>query len=52
LAESYERSGAKAHAVENYREAMKRDPKNIVVNTVAKERVEAHVTSFATPASR
>ena len=52
LAESYEKSGDKAHAVGNYREAMKRDPKNIVVSTVAKERLEALVTASATPASR
>jgi tetratricopeptide (TPR) repeat protein len=52
LAESYEKSGDKAHAVENYRKAMERDPGNIVVNTVAKERVEALTGSTATPASR
>ena len=52
LAESYERSGDKARAVENYREAMKRDPGNIVVNTVAKERLETLAASSATPASR
>ena len=40
LAESYERSGDKAHAVENYREALKRDPGNIVVNTMAKGRLD------------
>jgi len=52
LAESYERSGDKAHAVENYREARKRDPENIVVNTMAKERLAALAPSSATPASR
>jgi pimeloyl-ACP methyl ester carboxylesterase len=52
LAESYERSGDKAHAVENYREARKRDPENIVVNTMAKERLAALAPSSAIPASR
>jgi tetratricopeptide (TPR) repeat protein len=52
LAESYERHGDKAHAVENYREAQKRDPGNIVVNTMAKERLAALASSSATPASR
>lgn len=52
LAESYERSGDKAHAVENYREALKRDPGNIVVNTMAKGRLDELASSSATPSSR
>jgi dienelactone hydrolase len=52
LAESYERSGDKAHAVETYREALKRDPGNIVVNTMAKERLGELAPSSTTPSSR
>jgi pimeloyl-ACP methyl ester carboxylesterase len=52
LAESYERSGNKAQAVENYREALKRDPGNIVVNTIAKERLDELAGSSAAPKSR
>ena len=52
LAESYERSGDKAHAAENYREAQTRDPGNIVVSTMAKERLAALASSSETPASR
>jgi hypothetical protein len=38
--------------LKNYGEAMKRDPGNIVVNTVAKERLETLAASSATPALR
>jgi hypothetical protein len=52
LAESYERAGEKAKAVENYREALKRDPGNIVVNIVAKQRLDELAGSSSTPTPR
>jgi len=52
LAESYERAGDKAHAIENYREALKLDPDNVTVNIVAKQRLDELAPSFAGSAPR
>ena len=52
LAESYERSRDRARAIENYREALQRDPENMVVKTIAKERLGELEASPKTPARR
>jgi tetratricopeptide (TPR) repeat protein len=48
LAESYERSGDKAHAVQNYRKALELDPDSFV----AKERLDELAMSPEVPATR
>jgi pimeloyl-ACP methyl ester carboxylesterase len=48
LAESYERAGEKSRAADAYREAQKRDPENLVVKTVAGQRLEELERSSAT----
>lgn len=46
LAESFEKSADKAHAIESYQEALKRDPENMTVKTMAKERLDALAAPF------
>lgn len=48
LAESYERNGDKARAVDNYREALTRDPGNIIV----RQRLDELAAPSAIPAPR
>jgi pimeloyl-ACP methyl ester carboxylesterase len=52
LAESYEGAGDKVKAIESYREALNRDPQNLVVNIVARQRLDELAPSATSAAPR